>query len=82
LYTRLGVLGYRTIEPIALPAEEPTIVPQLVDVYRKNLGYSDDDISRMLFSRRSHFFKVLENVPVDVRLAEPDRPYLRYRNQA
>jgi Zn-dependent peptidase ImmA (M78 family) len=79
LYMKLGTLGYRTNEPIMLPGEEPTIVPQLLDVYRTNFGYSDDQIAQMLFSRRSHFFKVLDGVPLDLKDTAP--PFLRYRNQ-
>jgi Zn-dependent peptidase ImmA (M78 family) len=81
LYTRLSALGYRQNEPIILPGEEPTIVPQLVEIYRKNFGYTKDEIAKMLFSRRSHFFKVLESIPLDVRMSEPTQPFMRYRSQ-
>jgi Zn-dependent peptidase ImmA (M78 family)/transcriptional regulator with XRE-family HTH domain len=64
LFTRLGAMGYRKREPIAVPTEEPTIVPQLVVVHRRAFGYTDEELRRLLFDRdpEPEFFSMMVGV--------------------
>jgi Zn-dependent peptidase ImmA (M78 family)/DNA-binding XRE family transcriptional regulator len=48
LFTQLGVLGYRTKEPIQISPEIPSIPAQLVDVHLNEHGYSVHDLSNSL----------------------------------
>jgi Zn-dependent peptidase ImmA (M78 family)/transcriptional regulator with XRE-family HTH domain len=59
LFTRLSAIGYRMNEPIPLPLEKPTVVPQLVAVHRQAYGYSDTDLARILFRADPQFFSAL-----------------------
>jgi Zn-dependent peptidase ImmA (M78 family)/transcriptional regulator with XRE-family HTH domain len=53
LFTKLSAAGYRTNEPITLEAEEPQLIPQLIDLYRQSFGYSPEDMRRLFFERDS-----------------------------
>jgi Zn-dependent peptidase ImmA (M78 family)/transcriptional regulator with XRE-family HTH domain len=48
LWMQLSALGYRTEEPVPLPPEEPTLVRELIDIHRRDLGYNDDEIASSL----------------------------------
>jgi Zn-dependent peptidase ImmA (M78 family)/transcriptional regulator with XRE-family HTH domain len=48
LWAQMGAHGYRTEEPITLPPEEPTLVRELIDLHRGELGYSERQISELL----------------------------------
>lgn len=40
--------GYNKREPIILPIENPSIVTDMVNIHKEDLGYSDDDIMEFL----------------------------------
>lgn len=42
LYSQLSALGYRKSEPVelAIEKEHPTLIKNVMDLYRKELGYS------------------------------------------
>jgi Zn-dependent peptidase ImmA (M78 family)/transcriptional regulator with XRE-family HTH domain len=48
LMIRLTELGYRLREPIDIPPEQPVIFRQLLDLHRKQLGYSVNDLLYLL----------------------------------
>jgi Zn-dependent peptidase ImmA (M78 family) len=48
LWMQMGAHGYRTEEPVTLPPEEPTLVRELIDIHRQELGYSEKQISELL----------------------------------
>lgn len=50
LFTQLGSQGMRTQEPEPLAFEEPETFDRLVAFHREQLGYSDDDLYRLLFT--------------------------------
>lgn len=56
LNARLSALGYKTNEPIPLPAERPRVISMLVDIHRKALGYSARDILRLVLCRDPGFY--------------------------
>jgi Zn-dependent peptidase ImmA (M78 family)/transcriptional regulator with XRE-family HTH domain len=45
-FMRFGQLGYRKVEPIEIPREEPTLIRRVVDFHRQQHGYSDAELSR------------------------------------
>lgn len=56
LYASLGAQGYRAVEPFPLPVEEPQLAKKLVDIHRGELGYSDFDLAKLLFSPDPQYF--------------------------
>ena len=48
LWMQMGAHGYRSEEPIALPPEEPTLVRELIDIHRQELGYTEKQIADLL----------------------------------
>ena len=49
LWMQMGRAGYRTKEPGPLPPEKATLFGELIDVHRTDLGYSDQDLTRVSF---------------------------------
>jgi Zn-dependent peptidase ImmA (M78 family) len=66
LFARLGALGYRKLEPIPIPLEEPTIIPQLVAVHKHAFGYTDEELRRLLYDRdpEPRFFRLIESTKI------------------
>ena len=50
LFTALGAKGYRRTEPLPVAMEQPETFDRLVSWHRENLGFSTDDIRRLLFT--------------------------------
>jgi len=44
----LGKLGYRRREPVALPAEEPALLREIVTFHRTEHGFSIEDLARLM----------------------------------
>ena len=49
LYALLGKMGYRQVEPINIEVEQPSLIPQLIDLHKKSFGYADSELMRLLF---------------------------------
>lgn len=49
LYQKLSSNGYRRSEPVPLPAEEPTLLQELLKLHREFHGYDLTELSRLLF---------------------------------
>jgi Zn-dependent peptidase ImmA (M78 family)/DNA-binding XRE family transcriptional regulator len=49
LWMELSALGYRTQEPVELSPETPSLIRDLIDLHRRELGYNDDEIAASLF---------------------------------
>ncbi|MGB9119395.1 MAG: XRE family transcriptional regulator [Candidatus Angelobacter sp.] len=45
LWTQMGKYGYRRHEPVELPQEEPTLLAEMVNTYRNDLGYTSAQLS-------------------------------------
>lgn len=58
LYAQLSRMGYRTREPIDIEVERPSLVGQLVDIHRKALGYSDEDLLELLMADEIDFIDI------------------------
>ena len=50
LWQQMAMLGYKKREPFELtvPKEKPTLVQEILEIHQKNLGYTKNEISRML----------------------------------
>jgi Zn-dependent peptidase ImmA (M78 family)/transcriptional regulator with XRE-family HTH domain len=72
LFTQLGMLHCRRNEPYPVDYEEPSVVKQLVEVHRKQLGYGPADLRRLLFTRDPQFFPEDSRVPSVIRLRHSD----------
>ncbi len=54
-FTKLGILGYRTEEPIVLPEEEPSLIRKLVETCRQELGLNIKDLCKVLAINEGDF---------------------------
>lgn len=71
LFAQLSKAGYRTNEPVDIPKEQPTIMPDIIDAYLKKLKYTESELSELLMIYEDEF-KMLYGAT--------DRPYLRLAN--
>jgi Zn-dependent peptidase ImmA (M78 family)/DNA-binding XRE family transcriptional regulator len=55
LFMHLGVVG-RIEEPFPIGVEEPENILKLVELHRRELGYNDIDLARLLFTPDPQFF--------------------------
>lgn len=51
LWMLMGQSGYRKVEPVVIPREEPTALPELLSLHQTSLGYRPSDIDEILFER-------------------------------
>lgn len=52
---KLGRLGWRTFEPGTLPPERPATLARVIDVHRREHGYSDTDLAHAAVMRPASF---------------------------
>ncbi len=48
LFQMLSRMGYRKKEPFPIPVEKPTLLPKLMDLYRKELNYSISELAEVI----------------------------------
>jgi Zn-dependent peptidase ImmA (M78 family)/transcriptional regulator with XRE-family HTH domain len=48
MWTQMGKLGFRKHEPVSIPAEEPTLLDEMIATYSTDLGYNLAEISTVL----------------------------------
>jgi Zn-dependent peptidase ImmA (M78 family) len=61
LWMQMSKSGYRTKEPFPLPIEEPTLLKELLSVYKNQLRYSSDDLARLLKVSKDSFKEYFED---------------------
>lgn len=49
LLMTISKLGWRKSEPVQIPAESPTLIPTMIDLYVKQRGFSENDIRTMVY---------------------------------
>lgn len=49
LWKLMSKLGYRTQEPVLVPQEELTLLPEVIRVHREDLGYTEEDMLRVMW---------------------------------
>lgn len=62
LWTQMGMRGYRTHEPVDIPAEEPTLLKELLDFHRKELGLNLQSLAKMMCVKEA---ELLSEYPVE-----------------
>jgi Zn-dependent peptidase ImmA (M78 family)/transcriptional regulator with XRE-family HTH domain len=45
-WMRFNKLGYKKVEPIEIPREEPTLIKRVIEFHRSQHGYTDAELSR------------------------------------
>jgi Zn-dependent peptidase ImmA (M78 family)/transcriptional regulator with XRE-family HTH domain len=76
LFARLSSLGYRMNEPIPIAFEQPAAISQLVEVYRREHGFGESDLRRLLLTNDNRFFTFQKiEAPKPIRLSEPLLPF-------
>ena len=45
LWMQMGRLGWRKKEPVEIPGEQPSLFNEIIDVHKKELGYTDEDLT-------------------------------------
>jgi len=48
LWFRMGSLGYRLQEPVSIPNEEPRLLREIIELHRTDLGYSVENLAKLL----------------------------------
>ena len=73
LMTRLSAAGYRKLEPVSIPDEEPSVVHSIIDVHLSQHGYSTKDLSQVALINEDEFIEGFV-VPTT---SPPEKPHLR-----
>ncbi|KAA6327057.1 hypothetical protein EZS27_023921 [termite gut metagenome] len=55
--------GYSKKEPIFLPIERPTLISDTIQLYKKELGYEDNDLQKLMKLNSSDFYRFFGNHP-------------------
>ncbi len=48
LWMQMGMRGYRKNEPVNIPPEEPTLLCELLDFHRENLGHGTEELAKIM----------------------------------
>lgn len=51
LWTQMGMRGYRTHEPVQIPSEQPTLLRELLDFHREQLGQGPRELANLMRMR-------------------------------
>ncbi|MEK6334013.1 MAG: XRE family transcriptional regulator [Acidobacteriota bacterium] len=69
LWTKMSKQGYRLHEPVKIPAEEPTVLTDIIKVHQTYHGYSLVDLANLVSSFPDEFCKTfLPNAPERLRI--------------
>ncbi|NOT77201.1 MAG: ImmA/IrrE family metallo-endopeptidase [Cyclobacteriaceae bacterium] len=70
LYSQLSALGYRKSEPVelAIEKEHPTLIKNVMDLYRKELGYSPEQLAATVHMSMKDFDVEFDTHPFGLRL--------------
>lgn len=72
LMTQMSRAGYRTVEPVALPDEEPTVISTVVSTHMAKHHYSIADLSKIAMLTEDEFVKRFAP-----KVQRPTPPHLR-----
>ncbi len=48
LWFRMGSQGYKAHEPVSIPHEEPHLLREIIELHRNDLGYTVDNLAKLL----------------------------------
>jgi Zn-dependent peptidase ImmA (M78 family) len=57
LWTQMGMRGYRKHEPVSIPSEEPTLLKELLDFHRENLGHGPEELAKIMRVKESELLE-------------------------
>ncbi|MHB8542043.1 MAG: ImmA/IrrE family metallo-endopeptidase [Candidatus Acidiferrales bacterium] len=57
LWTQMGMRGYRKHEPVNIPTEEPTLLKELLDFHRENLGHGPEELAKIMRVKESELME-------------------------
>jgi Zn-dependent peptidase ImmA (M78 family) len=57
LWTQMGMHGYRKHEPVVIPAEEPTLLKELLDFHRERLGHDSQELAKIMRVKESELME-------------------------
>lgn len=60
LWTQMGKFGYRRTEPVSISPEEPTLLDEIINTYRQDLGYSHGDLDKLLYGLETALSEALK----------------------
>lgn len=68
LWTKMSKQGYRLHEPVEIPAEEPTVLTDIIDIHRMHHGYSVVDLANLVSSFPDEFCNTFLPSPAKLRI--------------
>jgi len=68
LWMQMGKFGYRKIEPISIPPEEPALLEEIISAHRKDLGYSQGDFTKLLYGVETALAQALKSNTYQLRI--------------
>ena len=57
LFQQINILGYRKREPLPIPHEKPLSIKTLLDCYKNQQYYSDEELAKLLRIRLEDYYK-------------------------
>jgi Zn-dependent peptidase ImmA (M78 family)/DNA-binding XRE family transcriptional regulator len=57
LFTQMSKMGIRKHEPVPIPPEEPTVLADIIDIHRKQHGYTNSELIRLVNSFDEDLFR-------------------------
>lgn len=57
LWTQMGMRGYRKHEPVEIPPEEPTLLKELLEFHRENLGHGPQELAKIMRVKESELME-------------------------
>jgi Zn-dependent peptidase ImmA (M78 family)/transcriptional regulator with XRE-family HTH domain len=67
-WMQMSKSGYRTSEPYPLPLEQPSLLKELIETYKTDLGYSYNELAELLQISKNNFLKLFEEDQPKIRL--------------
>jgi Zn-dependent peptidase ImmA (M78 family) len=57
LWMQMGMHGYRKHEPVEIPSEEPTLLKELLDFHREQLGHDSQELAKIMRVKESELME-------------------------
>lgn len=71
LWMQMSQNGFRKNEPCPIPIETPSLLNELIDIYKNELQYSIEDITALLKITKDTYFEYFENNRPRLKLIKP-----------
>lgn len=77
MYKMLSARGWRKVEPMTIPPERPEVLWSVIDVHRREHGYTTDELSRLSFLHSEEFERIYAPSPRGGPMPAPPTKRLR-----